>query len=127
MTEEVKSTGVETLKKAAVAVGQIGTGVGKIFEDGKIGIRDLGELVGLSEPVNAVLDLSAHEAWDELVDMAVAEVPEATTPFKKAFDLPDDVLELAAEEGLELAVRWAQLIKDTVMFGKRLVPVQVEA
>lgn len=127
MTEVVVATGVESLKKAAVAVGQIGTGVGKILEDGKVGIRDLGALVGLSGPVNDVLELTGDGLWDEVADLSSAEVPEASAAFKKAFDLPDDVLELAAEEGVELALRWAQLVKDTVMFGKRLTTVSEAA
>ena len=113
---------VETLKKAAIAVGQIGTKVGSILEDGKIGIRDLPELIGLSGPVDDVLKLSASEGLDEVLELEQAGVTEVVEAFKKSFDLHDDVVELAAEEGVELAFRWAQLIKDTVVFGKRLAP-----
>lgn len=115
---------IDTLKKAAVAVGQIATKVGSILDDGKVGIRDLPDLISLAAPAEQLLALSAKDGLDELWDLEQAEVEELVALFKKSFDLADDVVELAAEEGVELALRWAELVKDTVIFGKRIAPVE---
>lgn len=122
-----QAQGVESLKKAVVAVAEVGTLAGDVLEDGRVTLWELPKLAGLGEPVSAILALPGLKLVDELSDLTQVEVDALVAAFKAKFDLPSESAELAAEEGVELALRWADLLSDTVKYGKRLAPVAVPA
>ncbi len=112
--------GIETLKSAVSAVAEIGTVAGEVLEDGKIRILELPKLIRLASPVEALMALAMEETLAELQDLTGKEVEDLVSVFEQKFSLESDVAELAVEEGVEIALRWADLVVDTIKFGARL-------
>lgn len=126
----MEKQGVEQLKAGVVAVAEIGTHIGDVLEDGRVTVWELPKLAKLASPVEKILALSGAVLIDEISDLTPAEIQELSAAFAAKFNLEADVAELAVEEGVELALRVADLLTDLVKYGKRLgsgTPVPAEA
>lgn len=105
------SAGVKELGEFLSCVAAFANASGKALEDGKISIGDVAYLMP------ALLKLpSAIEGFAELKvefkDLDQAELAVLKDQFAKDFDLPQESVEAAVEQGFEVAVMLVKLVSD---------------
>lgn len=82
---------------ALVAVAKAVNVGAKVFEDGKVDIRDAGVLIGNLGELSALAGINVAGILDEAGKLNASEKALAVVEFKKAFDLANDVVEGAVE------------------------------
>lgn len=79
--------------------------VGKVLEDGKVNIADLPNVFALLQALQRFSDIKYAELPAEIKDLDEKELAILADTFKKYFDLPQDNIEKAVEEGLTLVIQ----------------------
>jgi hypothetical protein len=91
------------LVPALVAIAKASNVIGKVFEDGAVGLNDLGVIFGSMGDLQGLVGINYAAALSEAGKLSPAVKAEAVAAFKKAFDLPNDVTEAAVEGGVDAA------------------------
>ena len=103
--------GIENLKKCFDVMIESGNVAGKVYEDGKITVADVGHLMMVLDELTALGSVDFSLVPKEAKDIDAAEVAQLSEHLKTKFDIPQDQIEQKIEEGVGLLAR---LVKDSV-------------
>lgn len=116
--EPVQQLSVQELKDLAGAVAKIGTGIGKVLEDGKVDWRDTVHVPAILSGIRELSEVSFQALLPELKDMDDAEREDLAAHFRGAFELPNDSTEAVIEQGLELVLMGLQAVLAFTKIGQ---------
>lgn len=109
------------LSQALVSVAKSANLVGKVLEDGQVGVSDLGTVIAGLGDLSGLAAINLSAVVNEAGALTDAAKAEAVAAFSKAFDLKQD----AAEGAIEGAVDAALTILVGVIKGKAALGVLV--
>lgn len=112
---------MSALSTALVSVAKASNLVGKVLEDGQVGVSDLGTIIAGLGDLSGLASIDFGAVVTEAGTLTEAAKSEAVAAFAKAFDLKAD----AAEGAIEGAVDAALTILVGVLKGKAALSVLV--
>ena len=107
--------GVENIQKLGLAVCLIANASGRIYEDGVFNpIGDIPYLAEAIRGVSALISVNYPEAVREGIDLDSEEQKGLVEFLKEKLDLPQDKVESFIEKILDLAIRQAQIVCESI-------------
>lgn len=101
---------VKELKEVLGFVCALANGIGEAAKDGKVSLGDATQLIPLLYKLPAAVD-GMSEIPAEAKDLSQDEVDELAKYIKEELDLPQDKVEMAVEEGLDIALKLYALVQ----------------
>jgi hypothetical protein len=95
---------MENISKLLIAVGHVSNLVGKTFEDKKVDLADLANLIPLIKEVQALAAVDYKNLSVEFKAYSPAQMAAIRDAFKAEFDIPQDKLEETVERVFNVAV-----------------------
>lgn len=115
------SLGVEQIEKVILFSLSIGNAAGRAFEDGEIGIGDLGALFQLLGAVKDIVGVDFSRVWPEAKDVDQQEFNGLIDLVVDKFDIPQQALEDKMEVLVEKSkVAYAAVAALVVLFQELL-------
>jgi hypothetical protein len=102
--------GTKELGEVLKFVCALANGIGEAAKDGEISLGDATHLIPLMYKLPAAVDGIA-ELPAEASDLSGDEIAALVAMIKDELDLPQDKVEMAVEEGLDLALRLYSLVQ----------------
>lgn len=107
--------GFENIQKLGLAVCLIANAAGKTYEDGTFNpIGDFPHVAEAIRGVSALIAVDFPEAIDEGIDLDSEEQKSLVEFLKEKLDLPQDKIESFIEKVLDLAIRQAQIVCESI-------------
>lgn len=107
----------KTMEKGTKELGEVlkfvcalANGIGEAAKDGEVSLGDATHLIPLLYKLPAAVD-GISEIPAEAKDLSGDEVEALVAMIKEELDLPQDKVEMAVEEGLDLALRLYSLVQ----------------
>jgi hypothetical protein len=120
MSSKLPVTSLIPVLLAAAVVGNL---VGKVLEDDKVNVGDLGAIVGSLGEFASFTSLKPGAALAESLDLDDAEKGQVLAAFRQKFDLKDDVTEGAVELLADASLGILVAVAKARQAGKDLLPV----
>jgi hypothetical protein len=112
--------GISELKDLATAVAQTANSIDGIFADGKVDLRDLGNLPSVLAGLRGFAEVNFSEVLPQAVDLTIPEAHELSAHFKAVFNLREDNIEVVVEQGLDLVVRGVEAVMEIISIAKTI-------
>lgn len=116
----MEKLGIDNIKLAASSVSNFLSVVGEVFVDGKATLSDLANLPEMIEALLGLGAIDVEKLKKEVNDLDSAEIKDLADHFAKVFDLADDDLEKAIEDGVKIIADAANLFILAKKFGKKI-------
>ena len=101
--------GIDATQKAVVAIAVLANSIGKVLEDGKVGITDLVHVYAPIAAINTALkDFKQIPA--QIRDLDTAELAQLRETFIREFDLPQDGIEAVVEQAVDVTARLIEIV-----------------
>ncbi len=97
-----ESAAVANVKKLILVGADLGTAIGGILADGKVGLSDLRYGIQIVSAVKGLVELDYKSLGLEFKDMDSAEKESLDKAFRERFDIKADGIEAGIEEGFSL-------------------------
>lgn len=115
----MQKLGIQEVKELATAAAKLGTGAGKILEDGKVTFADTIHVPTILGGLKDLAGVDYKAVLPEAKDLDDTERAELGAHFSATFDLPNDSVEVVVEQGLELCLMALQAILTFVKIGEK--------
>jgi ethanolamine utilization microcompartment shell protein EutS len=99
---EITMIGIENISKVTVSVGKIGSSISDALANGKIGLEDMPEGIEIMQVLPSLTSVKLADLIAEVKDLDIAEQEKVAQLFKDNFNIVNDNLEAAVEEGLDV-------------------------
>lgn len=110
-----KAMGIEELKRMVYAVITMGNACGLAFEDKKIGITDIDDLLafgGAAKSLATEVDFKA--GFKQFTDIDNDEMGELVAMVEEHFDIPEELVEDKVKQLVGIAARQYALIQEVI-------------
>ena len=107
--------GIEEVKKLFLAIIDLGNAAGSAFEDKKINLADIKDLMSMAHSFKEIaMDIDFKVAMPELNDLDASELEQLAILIEDNFDIPQDQVEDKVEKIFMLVARQHALIAEAI-------------
>lgn len=114
-TEKLGISNLKPILFLAIEMGNVGDQMGRTE-----GAARYGKLLGLADEVMGLASVDFSKVKAEFKDLDEAEIAELKADAKVKFNIVDDKLEMAIEEGLDILERQYGIVQDSIALAKKL-------